>query len=368
MYLCNRYEAAMSKKAFLTILFLLSGLSLRAQWDYRIPSPKPLWVSDTLSVFIMGDVMMHSRQLDYDCRRFFARSAHLIKEADLAAANMEFTLAGEPYSGYPAFSAPDSYAEYIADCGVDVFLTANNHILDKGSGGLKRTLEVYDRMARQRGILYTGCAASAALDTLHNPLIINRNGIHLALVNFTYGTNCGDASSPEPTVKRMKREAVAEMMKRAREKSDFIVALPHWGEEYKLRHNAVQEEWARFLVEQGASIVVGAHPHVVQDTSHIAGVPVIYSMGNAVSNMTAPNTRLELAVKFTATRNWKGEKKISEPELVFLWCTVPGMLEDNYATIPVEEYIGKRELWKRPSDYDNMTATLARVRKETGIE
>ena len=358
----------MPKKALLSILLLLSCLSLRAQWDYRILSPKPLWVGDTLNVLVMGDVMMHTRQLSYDCTRFLARSAHLIKEADVAAANMEFTLAGEPYSGYPCFSAPDAYAQYVADCGVDIFLTANNHILDKGSTGLERTLEVYDRMERESGILYTGCAPSEASDTLHNPLIINRNGIRLALVNFTYGTNCAAPSGPAPTVKRMKREAVAAMMKRAREKSDFVVVLPHWGEEYKLRHNATQQDWAQWLVEQGASIVIGAHPHVVQDTTHISGVPVIYSTGNAVSNMTAQNTRLELAVRFTAIRNWKGEKKISEPELVFLWCTVPGMLEDNFATIPVEEYIGKRELWKRPADYDNMVSTLERVKKETGIE
>ena len=356
------------KKVLATILFLLSCPGLKAQWQYELPAPKPLWVSDTVSVFIMGDVMMHSKQLDYDCRRFFARCEHLIKEADVAAANMEFTLAGEPYTGYPAFSAPDHYAEYVADCGTNVFLTANNHILDKGAKGLERTLRIYDSMEAGRGILYTGCAADACQDTLRNPLMIDRNGIRLALVNFTYGTNSGNPASPSPIVKRMNRETVAGMMKRARENADFVIVLPHWGEEYRLRHNSTQEAWARWLVEQGASIVIGAHPHVVQDTTHIAGVPVVYSMGNAVSNMTAQNTRLELAVRFKAIRNWKGEKKISEPELVFLWCTVPGMLEDNYSTIPVDEYIGKRELWKNPADYDNMISTLARVKKETGIE
>ena len=121
----------MQKKALISILFLISCLSLKAQWDYRIPRPKPLWTSDTLSVTVIGDVMMHSRQLEYDCRSFFARSEHLLRQADVTAANMEFTLAGEPYTGYPCFSAPDAYAQYMADCGVDIFLTANNHILDK---------------------------------------------------------------------------------------------------------------------------------------------------------------------------------------------------------------------------------------------
>ncbi len=62
---------------------------------------------------------------------------------------MEFTLAGRPYTGYPCFSAPDCYAEAIAESGVDIFLTANNHILDKGREGIERTLGIYTRMEEE---------------------------------------------------------------------------------------------------------------------------------------------------------------------------------------------------------------------------
>ena len=114
--------------------------------------------------------------------------------------------------------------------------------------------------------------------------------------------------------------------------------------------------------------VVGAHPHVVQDTTHIAGVPVIYSMGNAVSNMSKENTRLELMVTLRFTfDDWSGRKRMLEPELRFLWCTLPGKLIQGYATLFPDEWTGRRDAWKDPSDYDEMQRTLTRVKAATGI-
>ena len=94
--------------------------------------------------------MMHANQIlnahrggqDYDFSSYFHLIQEDIEKADIAIANMEFTLAGEPHTGYPCFSAPDSYAKYLADCGFDIFLTANNHIFDKGGKGAERTLDI----------------------------------------------------------------------------------------------------------------------------------------------------------------------------------------------------------------------------------
>ena len=90
-------------------------------------------------------------------------------------------------------------------------------------------------------------------------------------------------------------------------------------------------------------------------------------MGNAVSNMSKENTRLELAVRSRFVNHPDGHKEMLEPELVFLWCCLPGTLRDNYVTIPVARFMGRRSEWKDPSDYDNMIATYNRVTKETGI-
>ena len=348
-------------------LLALSGPA-RAQWNYEIPFPKAFRaVPDTVTVTFLGDVMMHEKQLGYDCDAFLSELGPITLDADISVANLEFSLAGKPYTGYPSFSAPDHYAYSIASRGVDVFLTANNHILDKGRRGLKRTLQVYDTMRDSVGVRYTGCAMDPASDSLLNPLIMVGRGIRIAFVNFTYGSNYQPYDG-WPWIHSMDRGDVGEMFSRAKKRgADFIIALPHWGEEFRLRHSHEQQEWAEWLAEQGADIIIGAHPHVVQDTSHVGKVPVVYSMGNAVSNMSAENTRLELAVRLRLVHFPDGSKKMLEPELVFLWCCLPGTLRNNYVTIPVRSFIGRRDEWLDPSDYDNMIETYDRVLKETGI-
>lgn len=349
----------MTKHALILLSFLLTaGLNARAQIVHHIPEPKPINNDpDTISLCIIGDVMMHSRQLEYDHTHFLKHIAHKLKESDFAIANMEFSLGGRPHSGYPQFSAPDSYAAYIAeDCGVDVFLIANNHILDRGKRGMRRTLHVYDSL----GVKHSGA---------EYPLMLSRKGLKIALINFSYGSNMRDDGS-EPRMRLFDKDEIRAAMDEARSQgADFILALPHWGNEYELSHSSTQEAWAEWLVENGADAIVGTHPHVVQDSTHIDGKPVIYSLGNAVSNMSARNTRLGLIATLRFVRDpLSGDSHMLEPELDFSWCTLPGMLFDNYGTILIKEWATRRNEWLTPSDYDNMAATLRRVQSATGID
>ncbi|MCR5002858.1 MAG: CapA family protein [Bacteroidales bacterium] len=357
------------KHIFTTILLVISLFQAEAQVKYDLKSPEPILQSpDTVSMVFIGDVMMHKKQLDYDYRAFLEPIRTRLTEADVAVANMEFTLAGEPYTGYPAFSAPDGFASYVADCGVDIFLLANNHILDKGQQGAIRTLDVYDRLSLDRGTLYTGLSRYNEDYEMMTPLMVNVKGVRIALVNFTYGTNSG-GNYEWPKVNRIGREEMTKAIRRAKEAgAEFVIVLPHWGAEYHLRHNSTQSEVARWCVEAGADAIIGAHPHVVQDTTHISDVPVIYSMGNAVSNMSARYTRLELMVRLRFANDGNGVRRLLEPEVEFLWCTLPGTLTDNYATIPLRDYLGKKDLWKAGYDYDNMINTWKTVRSETGIK
>ncbi|MBR5076022.1 MAG: CapA family protein [Bacteroidales bacterium] len=343
-----------------------------ASEQYQIPFPKAaLNAPDTVSVVIIGDVMMHAKQLERDHRPFLERIAPALREADFAVANMEFPLGGKPYTGYPAFSTPDYYPWYVGgECGVDVFLTANNHVLDRGSAGLKRTLDVYEKIRDSLGVRQTGAGRDPEELGRDNPLLLSRKGIRIALVNFTYGTNTGP-DREWPKVSLMHKDEVSAAIRSAREQgADFVVALPHWGTEYQLRHDATQGSWAGWLVGEGVDAVVGSHPHVVQDTTHIGGVPVIYSLGNAVSNMSATNTRIGLMATLRFVYDpASGEKKMLEPELRFLWCTLPErLLPDSYASLFVKEWANRRDDWLTPSDFDNMMSTYRRVLDATGIE
>ena len=364
-------------RRFLTsCLILFTSALIQAQIKESLPPARPLFNHpDTATIFLMGDVMMHADQItnarqpdgSYSFDTYFHNLEDLIRSSDLAVANMEFTLAGKPYTGYPCFSAPDGYEMYVAGCGVDVFLTANNHILDKGRKGLARTLERYSDMEGKGIVKHTGASVSAKDDESRFPLMVVVKGVRVAFVNFTYGTNL-KAEEGFPKVHVTDRKEIASAIRRAREAgAEFVVALPHWGIEYVLRHSQSQETLATWLVGQGCDAVVGAHPHVVQDYETIGTVPVVYSMGNAVSNMSAKNTQIGMAVRLRIVTDWRGERKMAEPEFFFTWCSRPGTLTDSYSVVPVKEFVGKRSLWKDPSDYDNMVSSYERVKGETGI-
>lgn len=371
-----------------TLLFVLASAVANAQKFEHIPVPKSLYqAADTTSIVFLGDVMMHSEQIKearkadgtYRFCTYFSRIRKYLSDADLAVANMEFTLAGKPYSGYPSFSAPESYADYAANCGVNIFLTANNHILDKGRNGIRRTLEIYSRMEEERRVRYTGTALSAEDDNLRNPLVVAVKGIRIALLNFTYGTNNTSIASGYPKVRTIDRPELASAIKKAKEaRVDYIIALPHWGIEYVLEHSGEQEKLARFLAEEGCDAIIGTHPHVVQDAGAIVvanddgigtrNVPVVYSLGNAVSNMRAPDTRIGLLVTLRIATDKFGDRKLLEPQMTLTWCSRPGTLTESYAVLPVKEYLGKKERWRMTSDYDNMVSTYKRVKKTTGIK
>ena len=132
----------------IAIMAVLSSLdtfsqSIGKEFPVKIEIPRsfpvqPLYKSDTLTILVCGDAMMHGSQIDNakradgscDFCAYFYHIGTKSQKADIAICNMEVTFAGEPYSGYPCFSAPDEFAEEIARCGFDVFLCANNHIFD----------------------------------------------------------------------------------------------------------------------------------------------------------------------------------------------------------------------------------------------
>ena len=310
--------------------------------------------------------MMHTSQIKASSKgysKYFMHIENKIREADISIANMEFPLAGEPYSGYPTFSAPDEFASYVAGRGFDIFLCANNHIFDKGSEGAARTVSIYDELQKKYGFEYIGLANSPESQNQKCPLIITRKGIRVALINTTYGTNLGATDHWPKTVYQSYAIQLGKALSKAEAESDLTIALPHWGIEYELQHSESQETFAKWLIERGADAIIGTHPHVIQDTSAISGIPVAYSLGNLVSNMSAANTQLGLMVTMKIIRDAKGYIRTLPFELTYLWCSRPGGLTDGFTVIPVEEFIGRRDEWMGTWDYDKMIGTYEKVRK-----
>ena len=152
-----------------------------------------LQMNDTTEVAFVGDAMQHGPQLraaaqsdgSYDYSDCFALIEDDIKAADYAVANLECPLGGAPYQGYPLFSAPDAYALQLQKSGFDLLLTANNHCMDAGSKGAERTVKALDEM----GMGHIGTYLNADDRSKRLPYIVDVNGLKIAFLTYTYGTN-----------------------------------------------------------------------------------------------------------------------------------------------------------------------------------
>lgn len=242
--------------------------------------------------------MQHQGQIDaarqsdgsYNYHACFSAVKEQIQAADIAIGNLEVTLGGKPYRGYPAFSSPDEYLYAIHDAGFDVLLTANNHCLDRGRRGLERTIHLLDSL----DIPHAGTYLNNEERCRNHPLLIEKKGFRIALLNYTYGTNGLHPSAPN-IVNYIDRNQMQQDIRKARSlHPDAIIACMHWGEEYQDLPNSEQRELADWLLQQGVDHVIGAHPHVIQPmelrTSGCRQHIVVYSLGNFLSNMSAPRT------------------------------------------------------------------------------
>lgn len=285
---------------------------------------------DTLTLMFIGDVMSHMPQVTaaqqedgtYDyapCYRFLAP---YIASADICIANMEVPLAGAPYSGYPQFSCPDNMMSQLYEAGVDVFLTSNNHTCDKGAKGIRRTIQVMDSL----GIPHVGTYLDSVDFQQRNPLIVEKNGFRIAILNYTYGTN--GIPAPNPFIVNLLDSAcIARDMARARElKADYIIVMPHWGIEYERHQNKKQMGYANYMYDCGADMVIGGHPHVVQpitlENKNQLGVPqriTAYSLGNFVSNQRKRYTDGGIIVQCQLVRDTTGIIQITHYEYLPYW-------------------------------------------------
>ena len=252
-------------------------------------------LAETITLIFAGDIMHHMPQmnaayvpetnsLDYTPCFQFVKPA--IEKADLAFCNLETSLGGKPYAGYPRFSSPDELLFALKDIGFDVIQMANNHVIDQGSRGLERTIQ----LIQNEGLHPIGAYIDKDQRDTQYPLIFKVKGVKIAVLNCTYGTN-GLIIKKPTIVNLMDSVLILQDIQRAKELSaDIIILLPHWGYEYHLKSSDIQHNYADFFIENGVDLIVGTHPHVVQDVAFKASkkkdkiVPVFYSLGNFISN------------------------------------------------------------------------------------
>ncbi|MDR3350572.1 MAG: CapA family protein [Prevotellaceae bacterium] len=327
---------------------------------------------DTLSLLFAGDVMQHQSQINaaqrgntYDYEECFSLLKSRISAAGLAIANLEVTLAGKPYSGYPQFSAPDELAKALRDAGFDVLITANNHSCDRGERGIRRTIRVLDTL----GIKHTGTFRSPAeRDSLY-PLIVEKNNFRLAILSYTYGTN--GIPVPPPAIVNLTDtlQIAADIAAAQAQSPDVIIAYLHWGEEYQQQPGERQKTLAEFFIRHGVRLVIGSHPHVLQrmerryTADSATQSVVVYSLGNFLSNQSMKNTDGGATAHIRLLKNGH-DITIDECayQLVWVYKPVTGKQRRFYVA-PVDELENNPSFFAEEADFLKMKAFAKNMRE-----
>ncbi|MDE6301374.1 MAG: CapA family protein [Muribaculaceae bacterium] len=286
---------------------------------------------DSAEIVFAGDAMMHQAQIDaasraagqrghYDFTGYFDSIAPYVINADYAVVNLETPVAGAPYSGYPCFNAPSGFIDALSEAGFDLFLTANNHTLDRHDRGLRATADSLDC----RALRHIGTYQSATVRDSVLPFVRNINGIKVGFLNYTYGTN-GITPGRDVVVDYIDKEQIRRDITRAREAGAEILAVCiHWGVEYQLHEHPSQRQFARFLEEQGVDLIIGGHPHVVQpmhltDNGNGGKRLTVFSLGNFISNMKSRDTRGGAMVKVYLERGEDGIARVTDAEYALVF-------------------------------------------------
>ena len=317
----------------------------------------------SVNIIMVGDILLHTPVEEaakndqtgvYDFDFIFSHSKEKITGADIAIVNQEVILGGESLgiSGYPAFNAPYEIGDALYDAGFDVVCHATNHALDKGKNGIINTLN-YWRSAHPDMIvagIYDNADEASAFP------IVERNGIKIAILNYTYGTNGISAPKDMPyAVSMLSKDRVITQLELAEQMADITIVCPHWGTEYNLGINKDQAKWTDIFREHGADVVIGTHPHVIEPyvfvDDGVSGITnnhgngdmlVYYSLGNFV-NWTSgkgagvANRMVGGMADFTVSRKSDGDVSIDSYTVNNYVCHVQSG-DENVTVYPLESY------------------------------
>ncbi len=214
--------------------------------------------------------------------------------ADIMMINNEFTYSrrGKPLSGKTfTFRAKPEMAANLGKLSVDIVSVANNHVYDYGEQALVDTLDTLE----QYGIPYVG--AGRNLGEAKKIVYFQTSEMKIAYVSATQVERSHlftrEATETAPGVLRTYDPAVfLELIKKAKENSDFVVVYVHWGTEGVSRFEADQQRLGHQYIDAGADLVIGDHPHCLQGVEYYRGVPIFYSLGNYWFNSKTRDTGL----------------------------------------------------------------------------
>jgi len=254
--------------------------------------------NEHVDLLMIGDMLIHEPvyksgiqsdgTLNYD--HFFENIQEDLEEAEIKIVNQETILGGTElgFSSYPCFNSPQEIGDSEAKAGFNVILHATNHAMDKGYPAIEKTVEFWKNNYPDIKML----GLNLNEEEQNNIQIYEQNGLKIALLNYTYGTNGIPLPTDKPyLVNLLDENKVTADITKAKELADFVVVLPHWGTEYQYVPDSLQEKYTKLFSDLGVDLVIGTHPHVLENIETITNAEghemlVYYSLGNYVSGQT----------------------------------------------------------------------------------
>lgn len=273
----------------------------------------------TASVIAVGDNLYQQSLIDagasedgnWNYDKIYTHITDAIKDADIRMIDQEtvFTTDHDSVSSYPSFATPTEVGDAIVKAGFNVVESANNHIDDFGEGFLTDTLNFWKTKYPDVTLLGIHDSQEDA-DTVK---IREVNGIKIAFLDYTYGTNVGGIEGKDYMIDMIRKEKITTMIQKAKQQADCIIFVAHWGTEDETMPNEYEKQWAAYLMEQGVNVIIGGHPHVLQPYGRISDgkgneTVVFYSLGNFVSTQQKLEELLGGMAKFTIQKTVENGK------------------------------------------------------------
>lgn len=318
-----------------------------------VPSPTKESLQAYASIGVVGDIMIMQSQVKmastddgFDFTRSFEPMQGLFNSVDFMCGNLETPLAGEeasfsgppptippatendpnPRKPYQTFNAPDELAYNLRDIGFDMLTTANNHCLDRGYEGLIRTLDILD----DAGLYHTGTFRP---EDTERYALVDINGINVGFIAYAGGFNEFNKELSESELSSISylydydaiKASIASLRKAG---AEFIIAFPHCGEELSHVPTETHRKLFRNMVEWGADAIIASHPHVVQPIEWIEvdregvtiNAPIVYSLGNFISNMFPAPKNYGIFVRLDIERDNNGRVFASDIGYTPVYC------------------------------------------------
>ncbi len=287
---------------------------------------EPPFVPSEVNIMAVGDILIHETARDsgimadgsYNYDHFFRMIKEELEWGDMNIVNEEVIIGGKDLglTCYPCFNAAYELGDSLVNVGFNVILHATNHTLDKGEVGVNNCIEFWKKYP-DIGVL----GINETEEDTQDIYIYEKDGIKIAVLNYTYGTNGIPLPADRPyIVNLLEEERVKADLAKAEELADFTVVCPHWGSEYTHTPTDHEVYWAEVFIENGADLIIGTHPHVIQPVEWVESTNgnkalVYWSLGNFVSNQDLSATMVEAMAKVVITNDKDGNVFIKDFEV-----------------------------------------------------